>query len=71
MLALLNNQEPHVIQDTLAALKPDFVPGWALALTTVLISVGIAIAIVVIVFAIGESLENLFATIQTWLDTRS
>ncbi len=36
-----------------------------------LIAGGIAIAIVVIVFEIGESLENLFNTIQTWLDSRS
>ena len=36
-----------------------------------LIAGGIAIAIVIIVFAIGESLENLFTTIQTWLDSRS
>ncbi len=36
-----------------------------------LIVAGIAIAIVAIVFTIGESLENLFTTIQTWLDSRS
>ncbi len=37
-----------------------------------LIAGGIAIVvIVVIVFTIGESLENLFTTIQTWLDARS
>ncbi len=33
-----------------------------------LIAAGIAIAIVLIVFAVGDSLANLFATIQTWLD---
>ena len=36
-----------------------------------IIVAGIAIAIVVIVFSVGESLENLFTTIQTWLDSRS
>ena len=34
-----------------------------------LIAAGIAIAIVLIVFAVGDSLANLFATIQTWLDS--
>ncbi len=34
-----------------------------------LIAAGIAIAIVIIVFAVGDSLANLFATIQTWLDS--
>ena len=36
-----------------------------------LIAGGIGIAIVVIVFTIGESLENLFTTVQTWLNARS
>ena len=34
-----------------------------------LIAAGIAIAIVLIVFAVGDSLANLFLTIQTWLDS--
>ncbi len=33
-----------------------------------LIAAGIAIAIVIIVFAVGNSLNDLFTTVQTWLD---
>ena len=32
-----------------------------------LIAAGIAIAIVVVVFAVGNSLNNLFSTVNTWL----
>ncbi|HED65642.1 MAG TPA: NADH-quinone oxidoreductase subunit NuoH [Planctomycetes bacterium] len=46
------------INDFLTGVKPDFVPDWALPLTTALISVGIAVAIISLVAMSGTWLER-------------
>jgi NADH-quinone oxidoreductase subunit H len=48
----------NAIQDFLAGVKPDFVPGWAVPVTAALIAVGLAVAIISVVAMFSVWLER-------------
>jgi len=58
VLSLAAESQTSQINDWLWTVKPDFVPGWAVPLTAVLLAVGIAIAIVSMVTMAGTWLER-------------
>jgi NADH-quinone oxidoreductase subunit H len=61
-LALLQSAElgsgTNQINELLAEVKPDFVPGWAVPLTAVMIGVGLVVAIVSVIAMFGTWLER-------------